>query len=187
MPLSPDDEKLFHTLANDPETREEMLRRGLKLGASHPAVSGIKAQDAMLAPLQTKIESLEAKLAERERNDLYSVNRAQLRRAPFNFNDEKIAKLEERMREKESPIFPDYPTAAKYFQLLDSPITPNSSPMLDMAGQPVGNEQAPWREAMQSEDPKVNPLKMNRRQRRVLGRKLWQEASSEYKENLANR
>ena len=91
------------------------------------------------------------------------------------------------MKEKESPIFPDYPTAAKYFQLLDSPLQPSTSQIFDLAGAPIGSGEASWRVDMESQDPKVNPMLMNRRQRKLKARSLWQAESKAFKDQLNSR
>ena len=196
MPLTPQDEKLFHHLASNPKSREKLLKEAESTGfKEHPAIQGRLEIESVIEPFREEIKGLKEKLIQKEQNDTWAQQRNSLRSGPFRFDDDKIKRLEERMRDPDAPSFPQvdshgitaYQNAAKYFANLDSPLTPNAPPVaLDMGGMPVGGSDAePWRKELESTDKNVNPLMMNRKQRKLKARRAWADASKEYMEKLA--
>lgn len=196
MPLTTEDEKLFLHLASQPKSRAKLIQEAVDTGfKEHPAIRGRTEIEEVLSPLHEEIKELKTKINQQQQNDTWVRQRNSLRGGPFKFDDEKIKRLEERMKDPDAPVFPEvdshgvtaYQNAAKYFQALDSPISPSSVPMLDMGGVPVGGSDAePWRKDMESDDPKINPLKMTRKARKLKARRAWQEASKEYFDKLAS-
>jgi hypothetical protein len=181
MPLSAADIKAFETLANDPEDLRVLVER-LKRHPEHkdhPILKMRETEEKMLSPLQEKIDALEIKIKERENSDFYERNRASLRAKGW--SNDNIAKLEKRMTdEKDFPVFHNYVQAAEYVQRMDAPLSPSTvSPIFNLAGQPMTNDSSGWREDMMSDDKTKNPLMMNRRQRKIDGRRRWEEAKND--------
>jgi hypothetical protein len=198
MPLTQADEKAFSFIANNPKLRANMLK-GLKEEGfvEHPAVKEhIDFEERLavhLKPIQEENAELKKRVDERERSETWTRQRESVRKGPFGFNDDKISKLEERMRSKDAPQFAEtdsqgrtaYQQAALYFQHQDSPVATSTFPVLDFAG--PSQKAETWRESLTESDKSKNPLHMNRRERRRLGDKLWEEAKNEYMTNLQNR
>jgi hypothetical protein len=181
MPLSPQDLKAFETLANDPEDLRVLVER-LKRHPEHkdhPILKLKETEDRLLAPIASRLEEVEAKLKASESNDFYEKNRAELRARGW--SKDNIAKLEKRMQEDpEFPLFHSYAKAADYIARIDTPLAPSSvSPVFDGLGGAMQNQSAGWREDMQSDDPKKNPMLMNRRARKADARRRWAEARDE--------
>lgn len=198
MALTAADEKAFTIIANTPELRATMLEGLKKAGfTDHPAVkehTDFEARlGAHLKPLEEKNSELQKRLDERERMETYQRQRDSVRKGPFGFNDDKISKLEERMRAKDAPQFAEvdgagrtaYQQAAMYFQHQDNPVSESTFPVMDFAG--PSRKAETWRELMNESDPNKNPLRMDRRQRRRLADKLWEEARDEQIANMQNR
>lgn len=178
MPLSPQDLKAFETLANDPEDLRVLVER-LKRHPEHkdhPILKLRETEERLLAPLAGRLEEVEAKLKAAESNDFYEKNRAELRARGW--SRDKIVALEKRMTEdKEFPLFHSYAAAADYIARMDTPLAPSSvSPVFDGLGGGFGAQAASWRDDMQSDDPKRNPMMMNRRARKADARRRWAEA-----------
>jgi hypothetical protein len=199
MALRPEDISAFEVLANDPEDRKilvERLKRHPDNPAvkNHPALKSREEVETYLAPLHEKIKGLEEQVHKQQQSDTWLRQRNSLRGGPFKFDDDKIKRLEERMKDPDAPVFPEidshgrtaYQNAATYFQQLDTPLAPSSVPMLDMGGMPVGGGDAePWRKDLESTDKNVNPLMMSRKQRKLKARRAWTEASKDYMEKLS--
>lgn len=196
MALSPENEALFNHLASKKEARAKLIKIAEETGfTEHSAIRGRQEVEAIIAPFKEEIEDLKKAAHAREQADTWGRQRNSVRGGRFRFDDEKIAKLEERMKDPDAPHFPQtnskgetaYQQAAEYFAQLDSPISPSTVPMLDMGGFPVtGNQDTePWRKDLLSDDPNINPLKMPKKKRRLKAREAWKRASSEYMEKLA--
>lgn len=191
MALTPSDEKAFTIIANNPKLRAAMLE-GLKEAGfvDHPAVKEHIDFEARLGtylkPLEEKNAELQKRWDAREREETYNRQRDSVRKGPFGFNGDKISKLEERMRSKDAPQFAEvdssgrtaYQQAAMYFQHQDSPVSDSTFPVMDFAGPSRKTET--WRESLNESDKSKNPLYMNRRERRRLGDKLWEEAKNDF-------
>lgn len=198
MALTAADEKAFSLIANDPELRAAMLEGLKKKGfTDHPAVKEHidfeSRLDSHLKPIRDENAELKKRLEARERTETAVRQRDSVRKGPFGFNDEKISRLEERMRSADAPVFSEldshgrtaYQQAALYFQHQDSPVSSSTFPVLDFAG--PSQKQESWREMLTDPDPTKNPLKMNRRERRRIGDKLWEEAKTDVMATLQNK
>lgn len=188
MPLSPQDLKAFETLANDPEDLRVLVER-LKRHPEHkdhPILKLRETEERLLAPLESRLGELEAKVKASEASDFYEKNRAELRARGW--SKDRIAQLEKRMSEdKDFPLFHSYAAAADYIARMEAPLPPStvSSPLFDSLGGGLGAPTTQsWRSDMQSDDPKVNPMMMNRRQRKIDARRRWAEARDEELQRL---
>lgn len=198
MPLTDVDLKAFTFAANNPKLRQKLLE-GLKEEGytDHPL---IRENDDFNQRLESKIKpileenaELKKRLDAREKEETWTRQRESVKKAPFKFNEDKIKKLEERMASKDAPSFPEfdsqgrtaYQNAALYFQHQDTPIGASTFPVLDFAG--PSKTQESWRELLNETDKSKNPIYMNRRERRRLGDKLWEEAKAEKLADLQNR
>ena len=181
-------------MANNPRLKSVMLEGLEKEGyKQHPAVKeNIEFKSRIedhLKPLRDENAELKKRLDQREHEDAYARQRDSVRKAPFGFNDEKIKKLEERMQSPDSPMFPPidsqgrtaYQAAAMHFAHQDSPVGSSTFPVMDWTGPSKGTES--WRGLLTEPDKTKNPLHMNRRERRRLGDKLWDEAKDDYISN----
>jgi hypothetical protein len=81
--------------------------------------------------LKKELEDRDKKLAELEESqkrkehlDRLEKERNQLRKAPYNFDDEDIAEVEKLITEKQ---FPSYETAAQYLRATQATVTPSGS------------------------------------------------------------
>jgi hypothetical protein len=188
--MSPDDEKLFSKIANDPKLRQQWLRDAKELMPDHPAVREQKILDDTTAPLFERINKLEEQLSSAAQGNRYESERSKMRTAPYNFNEKKIAELEERMAraaKEEGVVFDSYPHAAEYIRRMDMPLGPSTAAIgFDLGVQATGSAAGAekWREDMQSTDPKTNPAMMSRRERKRYVRALAREASDDFKANL---
>jgi hypothetical protein len=199
MPLTKNDEEAFSFIANNPKLRATMLEGLEKEGfKNHPAVKeNIDFKERLehhLKPIRDENEELKKEVKQIKNSEIYGRQRDSVRKAPFNFSDAKIAKLEERMGGKYAPQFVDfdderkltaYQAAALHFQREDSPVSASTFPVMDFAGPSQKAES--WRESLTESDKSKNPLHMSRRERRRLGDKLWEEAKNDYMANLQNR
>ena len=183
MALSEADIKAFQVLANDPEDRKVLIERLERHPETqhHPALAAKKELDSATGPLLAKIEELEKKQRERESTDRYERERASLRQRGW--RDERIKELEEWMSKDGTPVFHTYVSAADWYRREHSPSPSSNVPILDLAGTPL-NSESDWRKALDSEDPKLNPIHMGRKGRRKLGAKLWAEASKEIADQM---
>lgn len=190
MALKPEDEKLFWTLANDPASRKEMLEKAEKLGLKeHPAIQDNRhfqdRLDAELKPLREQLSEALKKLDEKEKTDFHAQSLAEIRRPPFNFNDEKLAKLREYMQEPGQPSFQSYAQAANYYREKFNPAQTSSSPLFALSPLRDGQEESDWRQRMQSDDKAVNPAMMSKRQRHNYASAEWKKASEELAREIA--
>jgi hypothetical protein len=190
MALTPADEKAFTTIANNPKLRAQMLEGLAEVGfKDHPAVKEHLDFESRLSthlkPLEEKNAELQKRLDERERVEIYTRQRDSVRKGPFGFNDEKIAKLEERIS-KSGVSFPAvdeagrtfYQNAAMYFQNQDNGMSESTFPVMDFTGPSRKTET--WRDLLNETDKSKNPLYMNRRERRRVTDKLYDEAKADW-------
>ena len=183
--LSAEDIKAFTILANDDEDRVIIAQRAARHPElkDHPVVKGMKEKDDMLAPLHKKLEDLEKWKTEREANDRYEGERNKLRQRGW--KEGAIKQFERRlMEDKELPVFQDYFQGAEYIRVMDNPLSASTSPIADMAGIPMNSDTVGWRQDMESDDRKVNPIMMSRRERRVYNRKKWETEKANYMDQL---
>jgi hypothetical protein len=181
MAIRPEDEQAFLQLAGDAQSTEVVTRELRRLGnTTHPAVRAQIGLEQRDKPLLDKIHALEQRLVEREEFDKYERQRESVRK--MGFSEANVKKLEERMRAPGAPQFAEfneegqsaYQQAAIHFAHKDNPGEVSTFPTLDFAGPPQKREG--WRELLAESDPAKNPLKMNRRARRKLSDKLWNQA-----------
>jgi len=189
MPLSAADEKLFNVLANDPEDRDFLLERARKHKEveDHPAIKAKLDTERQQKPLLEEINNLKKEIETFKKTDFYERERSSLRAGPYRFDDEKIARLEERMtNDKDGPAFKSYRQAAEYYRKMDSPTGPSTASLMPF-GAIQSTAETPgqkWRDDMNESDPHKNPLKMSPRERKLYVRKLAKEASDEFKQNI---
>ena len=188
--MTQDDIKLFECIANNPAKREKWLRDGKELMPEHPAVKEQMILDQATSPLLERISALEEKLEKATQSDRYETERNRMKQAPYNFNDRKIAELEDRMTraaKEEGVVFDSYAHAAEYIRRMDMPLGSSTAGFAFDLGVRATGEQAgseKWREDLQSSDPKQNPAMMKRRDRKRYVRALAREASEDFKANL---
>jgi hypothetical protein len=197
-PLTPADDKAFSIIANDPEFRFEVMQGLKKRGfVDHPAVKEHIDFEARLSthlkPLQEENAELKKRQDAIDNERIYSQQRDSVRKGPFYFNDEKIKKLEEYMSSKDAGQYMPvdskgrtaYQRAAMEYAHENSPVSESTFPVMDFTGPSRKSET--WRESLTESDKSKNPLYMNRRERRRLGDKLWEEAKNEELAKLQNR
>lgn len=189
--MSPEDQKLFGLIANNPDLRQKWLRDAKALMPEHPAVKEQNILDQATAPLLDRIGKLEEALEANKEQSRYELERAKMR--DMGFSSKRIAELEERMTQaakEEGIVFNSYVSAAEHLRKMDNALTQSTAAIgFDLGVQATGNKagQEKWREDMTSDDRKVNPALMNRRDRKRYVRKLATEASDEFKASLGVR
>lgn len=107
---------LLTTLMNDPATREQ-AQRALKKANPNLVIPEIDAADRFresdLKPLRETVESLQAKLLERDVRDRIEKQRADTK-GKYKLNDADIGEVEKLMTAKDDPI-PSYDAAARVY------------------------------------------------------------------------
>lgn len=187
--MTKDDEILFGKIANNAELRQKWLRDAKELMPDHPAVKEQRVLDEATSPLLERIKKLEEDLESKKASDRYEQERAKMR--DMGFSARRIAELEERMEKaakEDGLVFDSYVHAAEHLRKMDNALTQSTASIgFDLGVQATGGPaagQEKWREDMMSTDAKVNPSMMNRRDRKRYVRRLAQEASTEFKQNL---
>jgi hypothetical protein len=174
MALPENDERLFNLLANDPAARNAMLSHAKRLNPSLsiPEIDAAAAVEekinSALKPWQERVDELQKKLDEKFNKDTLESRRAEVKGAPFFFNDEQIHELEERMM-KDRNMYGNYAEAARYYQYQDMPNHPTGAPLSPFSRRTPGSED--WRSMVR--DPK-NPIFDKRKRKDILSKK-WDE------------
>ena len=101
-----------------------------------------------------------------------------MRRSPFNYNDDQIKALEDRMnKDEDKNLYGSYAAAARYYQSKDQPLLPQGGSQLGYGGRPIS--EAKWKEEIQ--DPKSPYRNSNRRERQKSAREAWAKARAEFR------
>jgi len=141
--------KLFHSLLNSPDTREQTLRLIKK--KSGTSIPEIDAKDSVLAEVQVERaerQKLEARIQEREIMDRIEKERLRVKN-DYKLSDSDVIEVEKLMTDKDAPI-PNYAAAAKVYNASKQIAAPTSSalqpktwdmPEKDIWAAGIGNKQ----------------------------------------------
>jgi hypothetical protein len=166
--------RIYNLLAQDPQARRDLLAHYKRLNpqASVPEIDAAAAVEekinSALKPWQERVEDLQKKLDEKSKTDMIESRRAEVRGAPFYFNDDQVKELEERMI-KDRNMYGSYAEAARYYQYQDAPNHPTGSPIFSQRN-PQEND---WRALIK--DPKSGIF--DKRKRKEILDKKWKESA----------
>jgi hypothetical protein len=188
MPLSPFQQRAAELIFNDRAATlvvaKEATRLDPKLKIPELEMDNEIASrvSSAVEPLTKTIEELKTKLDKKEQTESRAAQWALLKGPPYNWPDNKIQELEERMAKDAGDgtvMFGRYDMAAKYYNQMDSPLTPTGNPNMGISRH--DRSQDKWRKDIK--DPK-SPLRRGDRApdrvaKREYAREEWARAKAE--------